>query len=154
MTRVREKNLDDKVVATVVEVLDGWSGRLSWKALIEAIARRAGLSYTRQALHRHERIRLAFTVRKKALSGRDEQPCEAMSPELQVAVDRIARLDAENRRLTAENHNLLEQFARWAYNAQTRNLSKEFLNSPLPGVDREQSERPRLPGKPRAPWRS
>jgi hypothetical protein len=61
MTRVREKNLDDKVVATVVEVLDGWSGRLSWKALIEAIARRAGLSYTRQALHRHERIRLAFS---------------------------------------------------------------------------------------------
>jgi len=149
MTRDREKNLDDQIVATIVEVLDGWNGRLSWEALIVEIARRAGLSYTRQALHRQERIRLAFTVRKKALLRRDEQPREDFLPEMQVARDRIARLEAENQRLAAENHNLLEQFARWAYNAQTRNLTKEFLDNPLPGVDREQSERPRLPGKPR-----
>ncbi|SAK75645.1 hypothetical protein AWB76_04944 [Caballeronia temeraria] len=114
MTRVRERNLDDTIVALIVEVLDGWSGRLSWEALIEAIARRAGLSYTRQTLHRHERIRLAFAVRKKALSGQIEQPREWLPPELQVALDRIARLEAENQRLLAENHNLLEQFARWA----------------------------------------
>lgn len=147
MTRVRERNLDDTIVALIVEVLDGWSGRLSWEALIEAIARRAGLSYTRQTLHRHERIRLAFAVRKKALSGQIEQPHEWLPPELQVALDRIARLEAENQRLAAENHNLLEQFARWAYNPQTRNLTKEFLNEPLPGVDREQSGRPRSLGK-------
>ncbi|MFL9935436.1 hypothetical protein P0D88_41575 [Paraburkholderia sp. RL18-103-BIB-C] len=91
----------------------------------------------------HERIRLAFTVRKKALSGRIEQPHEKCSPELQLSSDRIARLEAENLRLAAENYNLLEQFARWAYNAHTRNLSIEFLNSALPGVDREQSGRPR-----------
>jgi hypothetical protein len=151
MTRVRERNLDDKVVATIVGMLDGWSGRLSWEALIEAVERRAGLSYTRQALHRHERIRLAFAVRKKALSGhRDEQPRDASSPELQAAMERIARLEGENLRLEAENNALLEQFARWTYNAQTRNLDHHFLNRPLPGVDREQSERPRLPGKPRA----
>lgn len=155
MTRMREKNLDDKVVVTIVEVLDGWSGRLSWEALIEAVKRRAGLSYTRQALHRHERIRLAFTARKKALSGHaEEQPCEAMSPELQAARDRIARLEAENHRLASENNNLLEQFARWTYNAQTRNLTKAFLNNPLPGVDREQSERLRSPGKPAASKRT
>ena len=41
MTRVREKNLDDKVVATIVEVLDGWTGRLSWKTLLDAVERRA-----------------------------------------------------------------------------------------------------------------
>jgi hypothetical protein len=96
MPRVREKNLDDNVVATIVEVLDGWCGRLSWEALIQAVARRAGLSYTRQALHRHERIRLAFTVRKKALAGAVEQSREEISPELQVAIDRMARLEAEN----------------------------------------------------------
>ncbi|OAB17458.1 hypothetical protein AQ853_20980 [Burkholderia pseudomallei] len=140
MTRVREKNLDDTVVAAIVEVLDGWSGRLTWEALIEAVERREGLRYTRQALHRHERIRLAFVVRKKALSGEDAQPQEATSPELQVALDRIARLEAENQRLVAENNALLEQFARWAYNAQTRNLTKDFLNNPLPAVDRERSK--------------
>ncbi|WP_243751206.1 hypothetical protein [Paraburkholderia sp. BL10I2N1] len=93
---------------------------------------------------------MAFAVRKKALSGRDEQLPESVSPELQIALDRIARLEAENQRLGAENNNLLEQFARWTYNAQTRNLTKEFLNNPLTVVDREQSERPRLPGKPPA----
>ncbi|WP_175984054.1 hypothetical protein [Burkholderia vietnamiensis] len=139
MTRRREKNLDDRIVGTIVGILDGWSGRLSWAALIEAVKRRAGLSYTRQALHGHERIRLAFTVRKKALSGQVEQSRAAMSPELQAALGRVARLEAENQRLAAENNALLEQFAVWTYNAQTRNLDKEFLNRPLPGVDREQS---------------
>jgi hypothetical protein len=142
MSRPREKNLDDEVIGAIVQVLDGWSGKLSWETLIDAIEMRAGLRYTRQALHRHERIRLAFTVRKKALSGSaDEQHREAVSPELQVALERIARLEAENQRLAAENNNLLDQFVRWAYNAHTRNLGKEFLNKPLPGVDREQSDR-------------
>ena len=145
MTRVRERNLDDKVAATIVEVLDGWSGRLTWEALVEAVERREGLRYTRQTLHRHERIRLAYTVRKKALSGQ-EQTRETASPELQVALERIARLEGENRRLEAENNALLEQFARWAYNAQTRNLTKEFLNNPLPAVDRERSK-PLQPAK-------
>lgn len=143
MTRIREKNVDDETVAAIVEVLDGWSGRLGWEALLAAVSRRTGRRYTRQTLHRHERIRLAFTVRKKALSGRIEQHHEERSPELQLSSERIARLEAENLRLAAENHNLLEQFARWAYNAHTRNLSIEFLNSALPGVDREQSERTR-----------
>ncbi|MBR8304736.1 hypothetical protein KDW49_28965 [Burkholderia dolosa] len=147
---MRERNIDDDVVATIVGVLDGWSGRLSWEALVKAVQRRAGLSYTRQTLHRHERIRLAFAVRKKALSGQtDQKSRDKMSPELQVALDRIARLEAENLRLAAENNALLEQFAVWSYNAQTRNLTNDFLNKPLPGVDREPSE-PRLPKKPSA----
>lgn len=142
MMRSRERNLDDAVVTGIVQVLDGWSGKLSWEALIEAVERRAGLRYTRQALHRHERIRLAFAVRKKALSVRTEEiSCMVTSPELQVALERIARLEAENQRLVAENNSLLEQFARWAYNAQTRNLTEEFLNNPLPAVHREQSNR-------------
>ena len=151
MTRVREKNLDGKIVTAVVEVLDGWSDRLSWSALIEVIENREGLRYTRQALHRHERIRLAFTVRKKALSGQDAQQREVTSPELQVALDRIVRLEAENHRLNAENNSLLEQFARWAYNAQTRNLTADFLNNPLPEVNRERSKPPQLAKKPAGP---
>jgi hypothetical protein len=148
VTRVREKNLDDAVVAAIVEVLDGWNGRLTWDMLIEAVKSREGLRYTRQALHRHERIRLAFTVRKKALLGQEVPPREIASLELRVALDRVARLEAENQRLAAENNALLEQFARWAYNAHTRNLTNEFLNSPLPAVDRERSKQPRLVRKP------
>ncbi|PAJ79155.1 hypothetical protein CJO71_19960 [Burkholderia ubonensis] len=140
MTRIRERNLDDKVVTIIVEVLDGWNGRLTWEALIEAVEKREGLRYTRQTLHRHERIRLAFTVRKRALSGQSAESRAVASPELQVALERIARLEAENQRLAAENNALLEQFARWAYNAQTRNLTEDFLNHPLPAVDRQRSK--------------
>lgn len=59
-----------------------------------------------------------------------------------VALDRIARLESENRRLESENNQLLEQFARWAYNAHPRGLDYDFLNRPLPLVNRGQS-RPR-----------
>jgi len=72
-----------------------------------------------------------------------EQPHEKCSPELQISSDRIARLEAENLRLAAENYILLEQFAGWAYNAHTRNWRIEFSDSSLPGVDREQSGRTR-----------
>jgi hypothetical protein len=141
MIRSREKNLDDEVVANIVQVLDGWSGKLSWERLIEAVEKRMRLSYTRQALYSHERIRLAFGVRKKALSDNKVGVAGvAASPELQIALDRIALLEGENQRLEAENNALLEQFVRWAYNAQTRNLTKEFLNNPLPAVDRERSK--------------
>lgn len=71
--------------------------------------------------------RHAFELRKNELSGgRDVK--RVASPQLQLALERIARLDAENRRLEAENNNLLEQFARWAYNAHTRGLDHDFLN--------------------------
>lgn len=139
--RTREKNIDDVLIASIVGLIDSWNGKLSWDALREAIIRREGRQYTRQALHRHERIRLAFSVRKKAPSTQSEDQAEPELPiELKIATDRITRLEAENQRLRAEVNALLEQFARWAYNAHTRNLSEEFLNKPLPGVDRERSD--------------
>ncbi|KAG1244027.1 hypothetical protein G6F65_022039 [Rhizopus arrhizus] len=55
-------------------------------------------------------------------------------PEMQVAMDRIARLEGELARLEAENARLLEQFVRWAYNASVRGLDDVYLNSPLPVV--------------------
>ena len=80
MTREREKNLDDTLVAGIVKILDGWTGKLRWEALLDAIERREGLRYTRQTLHRHEKIRLAFTVRKKALAGLPELCKEVARP--------------------------------------------------------------------------
>lgn len=96
--------------------------------------------YTRQALYKHERIRNAFELRKNALSGEGGDVKRAASPQLQIALDRITRLEAENRRLESENNQLLEQFARWAYNAHTRGLDHEFLNHPLPSVNRDQTK--------------
>ena len=142
MTRKRGKNLADGDIADIVAILDGWTGKLSWDLLIETIAVRRHLHYTRQALHKHERIKHAFAFRKKAIAQGVSGVSDADSPELQAGLERIARLMAESARLEAENQRLLEQFARWAYNAHSRGLDNDFLSRPLPGVNRDKTVRP------------
>lgn len=143
MTHARAKNLDDNDIAEIVAILDGWAGKLSWELFIDAIERRKRTRYTRQALHRHERIKHAFSLRKAALSeGQEGGVRQVESPELQVALERIVRLEGENERLAAENQRLLEQFVRWAYNAHTRGLDKAFLSRALPAVNRDRTEKP------------
>ena len=136
----RSKNIGDDEIKQIVEILDGWSGKLSWELLIDAIELRMFSRYTRQGLYKHERIRNAFELKKNegAEGGKDVK--RASSPQLQIALDRIVRLESENRRLESENNQLLEQFARWAYNAHTRGLDHEFLNRPLPSVNRGQTK--------------
>lgn len=149
MTRTRAKNLDDGAIADIVVILDGWTGKLSWELLVDAIERRKHARYTRQALDKHERIKHAFALRKKALAaGRAAGVPDVESPELQAALERIARLEGQNARLEAENERLLGQFACWAYNAHTRGLDKAFLSRPLPAVNRDQTVRPPKAVKP------
>jgi hypothetical protein len=146
----RSRNLDDKIVREIVEILDGWSDRLTWDSLLQTITKRLGISYTRQTLHKHERIRQAF-VAKKAKLAESGAPTEEKfrDPVLQATMDRLARLEAENDRLKRENNNLLEQFVRWTHNAGTRGLSIEFLNCELRKVSRGQTDRSR--GRKREP---
>lgn len=141
MAQKRSKNIGDAEIKQIVEILDGWSGKLSWELLIDAIELRMFNRYTRQALYKHERIRHAFDIRKTELAGSGGGVRKVESPQLQIALDRIARLEAENRRLESENNQLLEQFARWAYNAHTRGLDHDFLNRSLPPVNRGQTKR-------------
>ena len=54
--------------------------------------------------------------------------------------DTFERLTAQTQRLELENNRLLEQYARWAYNAHTRGLDDQFLNRRLPAVDRGQTK--------------
>jgi len=147
MSRRRAKNLDDEAIKHVVEILDGWNGNLSWEALIEQVQARLQSKYTRQALHRHERIRLAFEATKKRLtsSGKKQRDPNDL---VRIPAARIFRLEAENDRLQQENDRLLEQFVRWAYNAHTRGLDEEFMNRPLPPVDRRPTKKATLGRKP------
>ena len=135
--RRRAPNLSDDDIAAIVEMLDGWTGALSWDRLIEAIAERFARRYTRQALFKHTRIREAFRGRKEGLRQQRADGSRVTSAELQAALDRIARLEAANERLAKENEQLLEQFARWAYNAHVHGMDEEALNRPLMPVDRK-----------------
>lgn len=141
MKSKREKNLDDAAIEDVVQVLDGWQGKLTWDLLIKAVAQRTGRTYTRQALHRHQRISEAFQLCKQQVSRSrpltEKSPERLSADEVKVLIDRCARLEGENARLRVVNERLLLQFEVWLYNAHTRGLDADFLNRPLPSIDRE-----------------
>jgi len=54
-----------------------------------------------------------------------------MSPEVAALIQKVRRVEAENERLNFENEVLLAQFARWAYNAHSKGVTKEILDKPL-----------------------
>jgi len=143
-TKSRARNLDDSAIEKIVQILDGWTGKLSWALFIVQIEKVTHNAYTRQALDKHGRIKDAFAGRKVALGGRDRKLFENKSPEMQLALQRIARLEAENERLKDENNTLLNQFIRWAYNAHSRGLDQTFLSTPIPPIKRERSDKPQL----------
>lgn len=133
------RQLTDPDIEVICSILDGWNGNLTWNALIDAVIVRLKRKYTRQALDRHSRIKSAYSNRKEALRGKTARP-EVKSLELQMSLERIDRLKAEIQRLMAENKQLLEQFARWAYNAHCKGLTEWQLNQPLPPVDRARTK--------------
>ena len=139
----RGKNLTDDAIEQIVRLLDGWSGRLTWDELADAIVARLHCRYTRQTLHKHERIKAAYALRKDAL-GKPGKGAPRGSGQLGEALARIASLEAENQRLENEQQRLLKQFVVWAYNAHTRGLNEDFLSQPLPRVNRDQT----MPTKP------
>lgn len=141
MTKQRSRNLSPENVELIVGLLDGWSGILTWKGLIESVERRLYFRYTRQALHAHQRIRDAFGLCKERLArGSRKKGEKHISPEMRLLIERLARRDAEVERLKAENRRLMEQFVVWLYNAQIRGIGQAELGRPLPRVDRGQTK--------------
>lgn len=137
--RSRAPNLNDETIERIVQILDAWSGKLSWKLFIAAITTQLHRTYARQTLNNYERIREGFVARKKELTGQERKSTDFKSQELQLATQRIEHLEAEIARLNRENNMLLEQFVRWAYNASTRQLNLDFLNKPLPIINRDKT---------------
>lgn len=132
MTTKRSPNLSAKDVAQIVELLDGWKGRLSWPLLIQAVQARLRAKYSRTALHNHRRIQAAFTARKAApLEAALVAPTPAQTRE-----DYIRTLKERIARLQRENDELLETHQRWAVNASLKGLTPEYLNQPLASIDR------------------
>lgn len=142
----RSPNLTPADVQKIVGILDGWTGKLTWDLLVDTVEGLLTVRYTRQALDKHEQVKLAFGVRKKALTEASDSGAwaPADSPQLDATELTIVRLKGENGRLEAENQRLLEKFARWAYNAHTRGLAEGVLDQPLPPVDRDRTDRSKL----------
>lgn len=139
MTKGRAKNLNEDSIGVIVAILDGWSGKLTWDLLIDVIERRLLVRYTRQALDKRTRVKMAYQVARQRISGESSYKASPKPSVIDVGVlsQRVSRLEAENGRLKIENDRLLEQFVTWGYNAYLKGLTKEYLNTPLPRVDRE-----------------
>lgn len=145
MARIRGKNIDKATAATVIGILDGWGGKLSWDLLTEAVFAQLGHRYTRQALDANELISNAYKTHRVRLRGKTpEEPSQEMSPEVRMLHESNERLEAENARLLAENLAYLETFTNWAYNAANRGLTEAYLNTPLPKIDKEQTKEKKL----------
>jgi len=131
-------NLTDGDIEAILGILDGWPAnrKLCWPALVETIRIHLGKSWSRQALDRHARIKDAFQLRKGGLKKKPAQNRGGFALDLQKALETIEHLEAENARLKNENRGLLEQFARWAYNAHSKGVSESVLNQPLPRTGR------------------
>lgn len=124
----------------MVEILDGWGEqKLTWDLFIEAVELKLLTRYTRQTLSQYERIKHAFELVKNRSAHPQPESQTFCPPQIKILQDRIKRLEAENRRLSAENNQLLVQFVTWAYNAHTRGMDEDFLNRPLPKVNRGQT---------------
>ncbi len=134
-TRVRSKNLSDDDIEKIANILDGWSGSLTWNKLIIEVKLWLKEEYTRQTLAKHTRIKTAYDLAKDRISDETDIPSE--SPvEVQLLQQENAKLEARNARLTRENQDLLAQFARWSYNSYAKGVSKNELNKPLPKINR------------------
>lgn len=131
----RSPNLTANRIDSIVGIIRSWEGRLTWPALIKAVATQMRSTYTRQALYNQERIRVAFGIYRASsnVSGIDKRPVSAT---LRASMERVQRLELENAELRKREELLLEQFVRWAYNAATKGLPEEFLNRPLPPPNR------------------
>lgn len=133
----RSPNLTPAGIETIVTLIRGWEGRLTWPLLIARVAEKCRATYTRQALFKHHQIRVAYEVYRSAHEhdSRERQDRRG-SATMKATMDRLCRLERENAELRKREHALFEQFHRWAYHASTRGLTKEFLDRPLPPLSR------------------
>lgn len=132
------KHLTSKDVDIVVRLLDAWEGKLTWESLCDEASKLIGSRPTRQTLNAHERVKSAYLSRKVHMKTGlipSKRPAS-----LDIAAQRIRRLEGENNRLKDENDRILEQFVRWQYNAYKHGMSKVKLDAPLPPIDRDSSE--------------
>ena len=134
------KHLTSKDIAILINLIDSWEGKLGWEVLCDAVAPLIGARPTRQTLSSHSQVKAAFGQKKQQQKSGFVATKRPAS--LNIAEQRIGRLESESSRLRAENSALLERFIKWQYNAYKHGVSKEKLDAELPVIDRE-GERPR-----------
>ncbi|MDC8829711.1 hypothetical protein [Alteromonas gilva] len=128
------KHLTDDDIEKIVDILDNWSveTKLTWDRLVDSVQHGLGIETTRQTLSKQKRIKDTFKAVKAIVSGNTKPVDKTLPSSLKIAAQRIEALERKVERLERENHELLEQFHVWLYNADRLKITIEQLNSPLP----------------------
>jgi hypothetical protein len=110
----------------IVDLLDGWEGKLTWDLLVDKVETEIGHSTTRQTLPTYPRIKNAFKFKKEGGQGSVKwTPDNVPKPQsLKKATETIIKLTDKNHRLERESRDLMEQFVIWQYNAHIHHLTE------------------------------
>lgn len=125
----RASNLTESLERKVVVVINSFSEKISWSAVIKEIERQLGERYTEQGLRKHSDIADAFRVKKMLLAK--ESALSANKKVRSATAKRILELEAENATLKEINNRLMERFAVWAHNAAGHKLTESDLSEPI-----------------------
>ena len=141
MRKPRAPRLTKDRFAAVLDILDGWRGKLTWELLLAAVEASTGHRYSRFTSAEYPEIASAFSLRKETLRGTlPRTRAEPRDERVRAALARADRYEAKASRLEAENQLLLEQFVTWAINAERRGVTLDMLNAPLPKPPRSRSK--------------
>jgi hypothetical protein len=144
MRKQRAPDLTEATIAVVVDLLDGWTGKLTWDLLIAEVLRLTGFEYSRFTFAEYPGIANAFTIKKRKLSGTLARgPRTPRDGQILAALDEAQRFREKAERLERENELLLEQFLMWAVNAERHGVTIAQLNAPLALPNRERSKKAR-----------
>ena len=124
--------LTDTGIEKAVRLLDGWAGKLTWDRYLAMLEVDVGHKYTKAAMLRHSRIKIAWDRAKELSRDGDGIKTHHGAVELEKALERVRLLESRVDRLNRENSALLEQFVRWGHNAVRRGLTLDDLDTHLP----------------------
>ncbi|KVD59107.1 hypothetical protein WT24_17210 [Burkholderia sp. MSMB1078WGS] len=141
MRKIRSPDLTEQRIKAVIDILDDWSGKLTWELLLDVVEKSLGIRYSRFTFAEYPEIANAFSLKKDALRGTRTSPgSRPRDNRLRAALELVDRYKAKNERLEEENQLLLEQFVTWATNAERKGVTLTMLNAPLPKPGRDRTK--------------
>lgn len=141
MKKLRAPDLTNERLQTVIDILDGWSGKLTWDLLLDAVQQTTGIRYSRFTFAEYPQVANAFALKKESLRGTwKAPPSEPRDEKVRAALEQVERYKSKIQRLEQENQLLLEQFVTWAHNAERKGVTIMMLNAPLPKPPRDRSK--------------
>lgn len=128
----------------ILRELDRWEGKLTWSLFCGRVAKVLGVgTVSRHTMYQYPAVVERFQQRQQDL--REAAKAIPRNFTLDVALRRIADLEAQVKRLEETNNALLDQFRRWQYNAYANNVRMDMLawDKPLPVINRSGHRRDR-----------